>query len=59
MANLSENSRQIVQLRYLDELKSGRIAEIMGRKVETIYRTLTRALVSLRSCMELDTNSAT
>ena len=49
---LTENSRHIVNLRYLDGLKSGRIAELLGRKVESVYRTLTRAHVALRECVE-------
>lgn len=49
---LSENSRRIVHLRYLDGMKSGSIAESLGRKVESIYRALTRAHVALRECME-------
>jgi len=50
--SLTENSRRIVQLRYVEGMKSGRIAESLGRKVESIYRALTRAHVALRECME-------
>jgi RNA polymerase sigma-70 factor (ECF subfamily) len=52
LETLTENSRRIVQLRYVDGLKSSLIAESMGRKVESIYRALTRAHVALRECME-------
>ena len=52
LGELTERSRQIVDLRYVDGLKSGRIAEMLGRKVESVYRTLTRAHVALRDCME-------
>lgn len=52
LGKLSENSRRIVDLRYVDGLKSMRIAEILGRKVESVYRALTRAHVALRECME-------
>ena len=62
LQSLTENSRRIVQLRYVEGMKSGRIAESMGRKVESIYRALTRAHVALRECMEQnlqETNSPT
>ena len=49
---LSDNSRKIVDLRYYDGLRSGRIAEVLGRKAEAVYRSLARAHVALRECME-------
>lgn len=49
---LTDNSRRIVDLRYTEGLKSGRIAEILGRKVEAVYRSLARSHVALRECME-------
>jgi RNA polymerase sigma-70 factor (ECF subfamily) len=49
---LTENSRRIVHLRYVDDMKSSRIAKALGRNVESIYRALTRAHVALRECME-------
>ena len=52
LGTLSDNSRRIVELRYVDSLKSARIAELLGRKVESVYRALARAHVALRECME-------
>lgn len=52
LESLTENSRRIVHLRYVEGMKSGPIAESMGRRVESIYRALTRAHVALRECME-------
>ncbi len=49
---LTDNTRRIVDLRYVDGMKTGRIAELLGRKVESVYRALTRAHVALRVCME-------
>ena len=48
---LTDNSRKIVDLRYTEGLKSGRIAELLGRKVEAVYRSLARTHVALRECM--------
>lgn len=50
--SLTDNSRRIVDLRYVDGMKTGRIAELLGRKVESVYRSLTRAHVALRECMD-------
>ena len=52
LESLTKNSRRIVELRYVEGMKSGHIAESLGRKVESIYRALTRAHVTLRECME-------
>jgi len=50
--SLTASSRRVVDLRYVDGLKSSRIAELLGRKVEAVYRVLTRAHTALRVCME-------
>lgn len=52
LGELTENSRKIVEFRYHEGLKSGRIAELLGRKVETVYRSLARTHVVLRECMK-------
>ena len=52
LAALTANSRRIVHLRYSDGLKPARIAELLERKVASVYRALTRAHVALRECME-------
>ena len=49
---LTESSQRIVHLRYVDGMKTGRIAELMGRKAATVYQTLTRAHTTLRKCMQ-------
>ena len=48
---LTDYSRRIIDLRYVDGLKSSRIAELLGREVESVYRALTRTHVALRECM--------
>ena len=52
LSELTDNSRKIVTFRYHEGLKSGRIAELLGRKTETVYRSLARAHVVLRECMK-------
>ena len=52
LSALTEASQRVVNLRYIDGMKTGRIAELLGRKVATIYQTLTRAHAALRKCME-------
>ena len=50
--SLSANTRRIVDLRYVDGLKSSRIAELLNRKVESVNRVITRAHTAQRVCME-------
>ena len=48
---LTDNNRRIIELRYFDGLTSARIAELLGRNVETVYRAITRIHASLRECL--------
>ena len=41
-----------VDLRYVDGRGSSRIADLLDRKVESIYRLLTRTHGVLRECMD-------
>lgn len=54
LSSLTEASQRIVRLRYVDGMKTGRIAELLGRKVASVYQSLTRAHLTLRNCMEED-----
>ncbi len=49
---LSEKSRQIIRLRYFDGLAGTRVAEKLGRKPETVYKSLQRIYVTLAQCIE-------
>ena len=49
---LSEKSRQIIRLRYFDGLAGTRVAEKLGRKPETVYKSLQRIYVTLSQCIE-------
>lgn len=53
MAQLSLNNREILKLRYF-EGRSGRdVAEMLGRKVETVYQALARIHKTLGECIRL------
>jgi RNA polymerase sigma-70 factor (ECF subfamily) len=52
MEQLTPRVRAILKLRYEDGLKSSGIADAMNQKVESIYKTITRAHAKLRQCME-------
>ncbi len=55
LAQLTDSSKRVLHLRYVDGMKTGRIASLLDRKVETVYQTLTRAHAALRKCMEKKT----
>lgn len=52
MEQLTPRVRAVLRLRYEEGEKSGAIAEAMNQKIETIYKTITRAHAKLRQCME-------
>jgi len=53
MAELTPNGREILKLRYF-EGRSGRdVAELLGRKVETVYQALARIHKALGECIRL------
>ncbi|MEO0963494.1 MAG: sigma-70 family RNA polymerase sigma factor [Planctomycetota bacterium] len=55
---LSPKARKIVKLRYVDAMKSGEIAELLERKVATVYQALTRAHRALAECVRRRTGLA-
>ena len=52
LEELSEKSRQIIRMRYFDGLAGIRVAEKLGRKPETVYKSLQRIYVTLAQCIE-------
>lgn len=52
LEKLTDNNRRLIELRYFDGLNSGRIAELLGRNVESVYKAITRIHVTLRTCLE-------
>ncbi len=53
LIRLSHADRELITLRYLDDLSSAEVAEILGCSVNNVYRRLYRALGRLRQKLEL------
>lgn len=52
LEGLSERSRETIKLRYFEGLQGTQIAEQLGRKPETIYKSLQRIYASLSECIQ-------
>ena len=52
LKGLSEQSRDTIKLRYFDGLRGTQVAEKLGRKPETVYKSLQRIYASLSECIE-------
>ncbi len=52
LSKLSPYARRIVDLRYGENLKSGQVAEMLGRKAHTVYIALQRIHRDLANCMQ-------
>jgi len=51
LAELTPNARRMVELRYLKGMSSGTVAETLGRRKDTVYRTLIRIRKTLGECV--------
>lgn len=51
IAELTGTAREVVELRYGEGLKSGQIAEQLGKRTETVYKAITRAHAALAKCV--------
>ena len=49
---LTPYSKEIINLRYIEGLGGIEVAEILNRKVDTIYKALARLHVGLRECIQ-------
>ena len=49
---LSERSRETIRMRYFEGLRGNQVAERLGRKPETVYKSLQRIYVSLAQCIQ-------
>lgn len=49
---LSEKSRETIRMRYFEGLRGKQVAEKLGRKPETVYKTLQRIYVTLGECIQ-------
>lgn len=52
IAQLTDTAREVVSLRYGQGMKSQAIADTLGRRVDAVYKTITRAHATLRQCVE-------
>ena len=52
VSKLTTHTRRIIALRYVQGLSGIQIAEMLGRKVRTIYMALSRAHGNLRRCVQ-------
>lgn len=52
VGTLTAGNQQILSLRYRKGKKAAEIATLLGRKVEAVYRALTRIHVALRDCVD-------
>lgn len=48
---LSETARRIIGMRYFEGLRGKQVAEKLGRKPETIYKSLQRIYAALNACI--------
>ncbi|QNN25231.1 sigma-70 family RNA polymerase sigma factor [Planctomycetales bacterium ZRK34] len=51
LSRLSPDARRLIEMRYRESIKPAGIAQRLGRKVTTVYVTLTRAHRSLGDCI--------
>ncbi len=56
MAKMTPYSREILRLRYMEGLPGTEVAETLNRKVDTIYKALTRIHIGLRDCVKRQLN---
>ncbi|MFI4862543.1 MAG: RNA polymerase sigma factor [Phycisphaerales bacterium JB063] len=50
---LTGTAREVVELRYGGGLKSGQIAEKLGKRTQTVYKAITRAHAALAKCVAM------
>lgn len=58
MAKLTKRTIALLDMRYGEGKKPGEIAVILDLKVQAVYKTLTRSHASLRSCMNMRTQTS-
>ena len=52
MGKMTPYSREILRLRYMEGLAGTQVAETLNRKVDTVYKALTRIHMGLRDCVK-------
>ena len=56
MDKMTPYSREILRLRYMEGLAGTEVADTLNRKVDTIYKALTRIHIGLRDCVKRQLN---
>lgn len=56
---VTPNNRELLRLRYFERRNCNDVAEIMGRKIETIYQALARLHKTLGECIRARMENAT
>lgn len=51
LGSLTENSREIVRLRYFKSMQAKKVAEHLDRKPDAVYKSLQRIYQKLRDCI--------
>jgi RNA polymerase sigma-70 factor (ECF subfamily) len=57
LVKLTPNARQLVEMRYHDDLTSSQIAEKLSRKTATVYQAISRAHQALAECVRDQSDS--
>ncbi len=52
IGGLSDKSREMIRMRYFEGLRGKQVAEKLGRKPGTVYKTLQRIYVTLAECVQ-------
>ena len=52
LESLSEQARETIKMRYFDGMQGKQIAEKLGRKPETVYKSLQRIYATLSRCIQ-------
>jgi len=52
LQGLSENNRELIRLRYIEDLPAEQVAEQIDRPVKTVYRILQKVRQWLQSCVQ-------
>lgn len=51
LETITPNNRELLKLRYFEQKPCDQVAQIMGRKIETVYQALSRLHKSLGDCI--------
>lgn len=51
IGSLTENSREIIKMRYFESMQAKKVAEILNRKPDAVYKSLQRIYQKLRECI--------